>query len=385
MSCENYFKKIDELNNYYLDVWEDICNIESPTKFKEGVDAVGAYFARLAEKREWKVEYSRQPLSGDVVCITMNSKSEAAPITLSAHMDTVQPVGSCGTPAVHRDEEKIYGPGVLDCKGGIVGAFLAMDALYSCGFLSRPIQLLLQSDEEGGSKASNKTTIKYICEKAKDSIAFLNLEGYTEGDACIQRKGILTFKFTVNGIEAHSSASATKGANAIAEAAHKILEIEKIKEPDGITCCCSIISGGTTANTVPGKCSFYVNIRFATGEQQKYISERMQEIADTVYIDGCKTDLELSSWRYAMEYNEKNARLLEIMNRSFEANSLPVLKPTIRKGGSDAADVTVYGIPCVDSIGVQGGGIHTAHEFAYLSSLAECAKRLVSVIDYMSV
>ena len=50
----------------------------------------------------------------------------------------------------------MYGPGVMDCKGGIVAAIMAMEALEKCGFTERPVQLLLQSDEENGSATSNK-------------------------------------------------------------------------------------------------------------------------------------------------------------------------------------------------------------------------------------
>ena len=39
-------KIIDELNEEYVKIWEDICNIESPWNCKEGVDAVGEYFIR---------------------------------------------------------------------------------------------------------------------------------------------------------------------------------------------------------------------------------------------------------------------------------------------------------------------------------------------------
>jgi hypothetical protein len=101
----------------------------------------------------------------------MNPKASLAPITYSGHMDTVHPHGIFGYPPVRIDEEKVYGPGVIDCKGGVVCGFLAMEALQNCGFTARPIQMLLQSDEECGSKISNKATVRYICEKAKDSLA----------------------------------------------------------------------------------------------------------------------------------------------------------------------------------------------------------------------
>ena len=51
---------IDELNAEYVKIWEDICNIESPWSFKEGVDAVGEYFIRYANERGWKTEVFEQ-------------------------------------------------------------------------------------------------------------------------------------------------------------------------------------------------------------------------------------------------------------------------------------------------------------------------------------
>ena len=233
MQKDLLFNTIDELYEQYLSFWEDICNIESPTDYKKGVDAAGEYCIAHAQKRGWAVEIMENDVSGNVVCITLNPEAKAAPIAFSGHMDTVHPQGMFGYPAVSMDDEKIYGPGVVDCKGGVVAGFLAMEALAKIGFTDRPVRMLLQSDEEVGSRLSNKATINYICEKAKDSIAFFNLEGHNNGDACLGRKGIITFEFTVFGQEAHSSACAERGANAILDAAYKIIELEKIKEDAG--------------------------------------------------------------------------------------------------------------------------------------------------------
>ena len=211
-------KKVDDLAEQYFDIWEDVCNIESPTNYKEGIDRVGEYFASMARERGWKVEYLKQDVAGDVVCITMNPDTEAAPITISGHIDTVHPVGSFGTPAVRRDDEKIYGPGVTDCKGGVVAGFLAMDALSKNGYNKRPVRLLLQTDEETGSKTSGGKTIEYICEKSKDSVLFLNLESYSAGGATMSRKGIVSYRFDIEGKEGHSAKCATEGANAVVDA-----------------------------------------------------------------------------------------------------------------------------------------------------------------------
>ncbi|MBQ9805710.1 MAG: M20/M25/M40 family metallo-hydrolase [Clostridia bacterium] len=383
MDWKSISDKIDRLNDKYLSVWEDICNIESPTDDKNGVDAVALYVTQLAEKKDWEVEVIVQKVSGNPVCITLNPDADAAPISLSGHMDTVHPVGSFGSPAVRRDETRMYGPGVLDCKGGIVAALLAMDALDQCGFRARPVQLLLQSDEEKGSAPSKKETIRYICEKAKNSVGFLNLEGHTAGAACLARKGIVNFTFTVTGVEAHSSNCAEKGANAIADAAHKILELEKIKDAAGLTCNCGVISGGTVPNTVAGTCEFKANVRFATMEQYEWICDYVQKLAAIEHVKGCSCTVSQTGYRVMMEDCQRNRSLLDTMNRIFEQTGLPCLKASTRKGGSDAADVTAYGIPCVDSLGVEGGKIHTVHEYAELASLKSSAKRIAAVAAFI--
>ena len=379
MKCNEMFDTIDNLNESYVKVWEDVCNIESPTKCKAGVDACGEYFAEMARERGWKVEYFRQPVAGDVVDITLNPDADAKPIIFSAHLDTVHPVGSFGSPAVKIEGDKMYGPGVCDCKGGAVAAFLAMDALDRCGFRSRPVKLILQTDEEVSSMISNKATIGYMCERALESVAFLNLEGYSTGKACLQRKGTITFTFKVEGVEAHGSLCATQGASAILDAAHKIIELEKLKDKDGLTCNCGVVNGGSVPNTVPGHCEFKANIRFANSEQLSWVREHVKQIADTVHVQGCKCTVNNPKGRVAMELSEKNVDLLARMNEIFAENELLELVASKSNGASDAADVTAVGAACIDSIGVRGGKIHSPDEFAYIESLAESAKRLAAV------
>ena len=380
MKCEKLFQIIDELNESYIDIWEDICNIESQTIDKAGVDAVSAYLIALAKEHPWKIEVVPMERAGDAVCITMNPDAEGAPISLSGHLDTVHPKGLFGYPPVHREGDKIFGPGVTDCKGGVVAGFLAMDALERAGFTARPVQMLLQTDEEVSSRLSDRKTINYICEKAKGSVCFLNLEGGMKGKLCTERKGIVSFRFDVEGQEAHSSRCAKEGANAIVEAAHKMIELDTLKDNDGLTCNCAMIEGGKVLNTVPAHCSFSVNIRFATAEQLAWVEHYVREVAERVHVPGTHTTVTKIGFRIAMEYAERNYELLDTMNRIFEENGLTTLAPHKGKGGSDAADVTACGIPCVDSIGTLGGYVHSPQEYGYISSLATAAKRIVAVV-----
>ena len=380
MVCEKLFEEIEKLNDKYTKIWEDICNIESPTDFKEGIDKCGEYVVAWAKEMGFETELHPQSDAGDVVCITMNPNAEQKPICISGHMDTVHPKGLFGYPPVTMDGEKIYGPGVADCKGGIVAGMHAMEALKNCGFTSRAVVLLVQTDEEVGSRLSNKQTINYICKKAENAEAFINLEKYTRGKGVVARKGILTLLFEVNGIKAHSSACAEVGANAIAEAAYKIIEMEKLKDDEGLTCNCGVISGGTVPNTVPDKCEFKANIRFATEKQYEWVMDYARKVAEETHVEGCTCELSVCGSRPAMEKNERNYNLLDKMNRIYEENGIPSLEAFFARGGSDAAYITQCGIPCVDSVGVEGSDIHSEKEWAYLKSLAESAKRIAVVI-----
>lgn len=385
MDHKQVFELIDQKYNTYINIWKEVCDIESPTTFKEGVDAVGNYFIAKANEHGWKVEVLEEKVSGNAICITMNPDAKKAPVALSAHMDTVHPIGMFGYPPTRIDVEndKIYGPGVTDCKSGLVAALFAMETLQEAGFTDRPVVFILQSDEENSSITSEKRTVQFMCDKAKGAAAFLNLEGGTKGVAVIMRKGIIRFKLHITGVAAHSSqcADATgHGVNAIAEAAHKILELEKMKDPDGITCNCGVIEGGTVGNTVPEKCSFVVDIRFATTAQMEEATKKVHEVAAHSYLEGSSCEVELVSQRIAMEDREYNRDLLKRINEISEETGLPTLDGQLRKGGSDAAYTTAAGIPTIDNIAPIGGRVHSIDEYGILSSLKESTKRLAAII-----
>lgn len=370
-------EELSRLNKKYIKVWQDIVAIESPTMHKVGVDVVGAYFTRLAEELGFAVEILPCERVGNAICITMNPEATGKPIAFSGHMDTVFPVGSFGETPVRIEGDCIYGPGVKDCKGGTVAALMAMEALKNAGFTQAKVMLLLQSDEENGSKESGKATIRFICEKAKDCVAFFNCEGmHGEADLTLYRKGILRYTFKVKGIAAHAALCHSEGKSAIVEAAHKIIALEQYKEKEGITMSCGLIQGGTAANTVPEECSFTVDVRYSTNDEMLQADRVIKEIASTSYTGKTTCELIKTGDRLAMEKQPRNYALLDKVNAIFEENGMAVCIPAGATGGSDAAYTTDAGIPTLDSIGVYGKSIHTLNEVAYLSSLLTSATRL---------
>ena len=157
--------------------------------------------------------------------------------------------------------------------------------------------------------------------------------------------------------------------------------MEKIKDDEGLTCSVGVIRGGSVPNTVAGYCEFFANVRYATPAQYEEVCAYVDRVAKTEYIRGCTCEVSVSGFRPCMERTERNLALAERINGILAENGFPTLTPAFNKGGSDAAEITAAGIPCVDSLGTSGGGVHSAEEWMELSSLAESAKRLAAVIS----
>lgn len=383
MNYTETLARIEELSDEYVKFLMELCDIESPTDYKEGVDAAGRYVADKARIRGWEVEVHHEDVSGDAVCITMNPDAEGKPICFSAHLDTVHPVGLFGYPPSRIEENRLHAPGAVDCKGGVAAAFLAMAALDDLGFKDRPIKLILQSDEENSSITSQKRTVDFMEKCAEGCVGFFNCEGLVRHKAvCIERKGIIRYVFDIKGAACHSS-RCFEGKNAILEAAHKIIELERWKEDWGITCNCGVIEGGTVANTVAESCSFTADIRFMTEEELSFVKRRVEEIASTSYIGGTETTLTVKSFRVNMEVCERNVLLLDAVNSALKSCGIEELTALKARGGSDAADMTYRGVPVIDNMGVDGGYIHSDKEYAFIESIGECAKRLAAIALYL--
>lgn len=377
------FQAVESLKDEYVAFLKTVTEIESPTDFKEGVDRVGACFIRKAEQLGFRTEVFPQAVSGDVVVITMNPSADAKPVCISGHIDTAHPLGSFGKPTVQTIGNKMLGPGICDCKGGCVCGLWAMDALSRIGYRRRPVMLLLQSDEETSSAGSGRATIDYICRRAGDAAAFLNLETcYDQGSArglTLERRGVARFQFEVSGIAVHAS-RCYDGASAIAEAAHKIIELEKYKEVGGTTCSCGLIRGGTAPNTVPDRCTFFLDVRFKDQQGYERIKSSAQEIADHAFIAGTSCVLTEVSCRPAMELTQANVELFGRINEIMEKAGFDRFVMRNSTGGSDAAYTTAARIPTVDSMGIVGNKIHSADEYILIDQMPVSAEKIAAVL-----
>ncbi len=131
---------------------------ESPSHDREAVSRVGAIVAEEARRLGAQVELIPNKETGDHVVsrflpIHPSSLSlpPSKPILLLCHMDTVFPLGTLAKMPFREADGKIFGPGTLDMKAGIVICLAAIEELQNAGGLKQPVTLLCTSDEEIGS------------------------------------------------------------------------------------------------------------------------------------------------------------------------------------------------------------------------------------------
>lgn len=375
---ENIFAYIDSNKEKFLSFWEDICNIEGTAADKENIDKLSDFITAFAVNIGFAV--SRIPFEncGDYLVIDTNPDSEKG-CAFMAHTDTVHPIGAFGVPAVKRDSNCIYGPGVVDCKGGIAIALLAMKALSVNGY-NKNLRLLLTTDEEVSNRLSGEKGIEAIKSAVAGYKSAFNCEVGREGEAVVSRKGILRAVIKIKGISAHSGIDYANGVSAVREAAYKIIELESKSDTENITYNCGIIKGGTRPNIVPDECEITVDVRVRDEKGMRQAEKTLVDVTERSFVDGTFSTIEFISRRDAFLRNSDTERLFRFMRSVSEEYGLGELKPIESGGGSDSAYSQSAGVPSICAVGACGDYCHTLREFAYIKSLAERAKLLSATV-----
>ncbi|MBQ9806352.1 MAG: peptidase dimerization domain-containing protein [Clostridia bacterium] len=65
-----------------------------------------------------------------------------------------------------------------------------------------------------------------------------------------------------------------------------MIELEKCKDKDGLTCCCTTVNGGTKHNIIPGECKFIANVRFSKQSQLDEFIETAEKICADIRVPG---------------------------------------------------------------------------------------------------
>ena len=354
-----------------LNLLEAMVNMDSPSDDKSLVDKfvrfVGSQFLSIGGE----VEYVPVEKFGDQLVARFDGPSSERLLILG-HTDTVFPAGEAQKRPFNIVNGRAMGPGVFDMKGGIV---LILSALKALGRLSRPVTVLLTSDEEMGSGSSRAL----IEQEASRASAVLVLEPSLPGGALkTARKGVGHFTIKATGRAAHAGIDPSRGINAIQEIAHQILELQRMSYPErGTTVTVGLVQGGSRVNVVPAEAAVDVDVRITSNDEAARITQAVRALQPQV--SGAVLHIRGGINRPPMERTTDIARLFEVARRIGEELGLD-LQEGSTGGGSDGNFTAARGIPTLDGLGPIGDGAHALDEFVEVESIPERGALLAGLI-----
>lgn len=351
-----------------------LVEIESPTHDKAAVNRLGAVIAKESQKLGANIEIVPKAEVGDQIIARWGDGPGG--ILIIGHMDTVFPLGTLEMmPFLERDG-KLFGPGVLDMKGGLVVTLTAIAALRESDQMPvRPITAFFNTDEEMGSYESRDLIEKLAKDKA---LVLVHEPSEPDGALLTWRKGTGKFNVKVNGRAAHSGGEHQKGLNAIEELAHQIVAIQSLTDYEkGTTINIGSVHGGRAINVVPAYAEADGDLRIM--QTSEY--ERVERV-----IRSLKPRLKDSVIEVSCNMNRPPMPFDALMENTFD-RAYSIAKDCgieIKAGGSgsasDANFVAPMGIPVLDGLGPSGEGFHSEDEYILTESLSERAKLTAALL-----
>ncbi len=352
---------VKENREEIISLLKDFVELESPTEDRDAVHALGDMAAEL-----FHPFLPQKKVLGDEYRVYRFSKGKPKVVFLG-HLDTVHPKGSLSRNPFREEEGRIYGPGVLDMKGGIVAFYFALKFAEALGKLP-PLALILNTEEEKGS-AHTLDNMRRLSNGFKYCFG---LEPSSPGGKLkTSRKGVVSLKIETRGRKAHAGLAPEKGINAIDELIQQLHQLrEWVKVNEG-SFNIGIIGGGEKPNVIPGEAFAVVDIRFEEEAFAEKLREYMGEVSP--FKKGALVRMSFNSFMPPLQPNITQRKLYARLKEFFSSYGME-LEETASPGGADTSWFSKWGMAAIDGWGPEGEGAHSDDEFLYFSSLE---KRIV--------
>ncbi|HEY0537309.1 MAG TPA: M20 family metallopeptidase [Actinoallomurus sp.] len=292
-------------------------------------------------------------------------------VLLLGHHDTVWPLGTLASHPFTVEGGVLRGPGCFDMKAGLVLAMHAAAALPD----PSGVTLLVTADEEIGSPSSRAL----IEAEAAGRAAALVLEASAEGGALkTERKGVSLYQVTVAGRAAHAGLEPERGVNATVELAHQVLTVSALADRErGTTVTPTLMSAGTTSNTVPAAGELTVDVRVRDAAEQEKVDAAMRALWPV--LRGARLEVTGGPNRPPLEA-KASARLFARVTAHAAALGQPPPSRAAVGGGSDGNLTAGVGTPTLDGLGAVGGGAHAEDEHVLVPELPPRAALVAALV-----
>ncbi len=316
----------------------------------------------------------RMGLGGAVRAHFPHPLGDAPGILILGHFDTVHPVGTLEALPFRRDGDRCYGPGICDMKGGDYLALEAIRQLARAGIETPlPVTVLFTPDEEIGTPAMRGLI---EAEAARARAVLVPEPGLSGGAVTSGRYAIARFNIRARGRPSHAGATLAEGRSAIREMARRILQIEEMTTED-CTFSVGVVHAGKWVNCVSSRADAEVLTMAKRQEDLDAGVAKMLALAE----DKAEVAFEVTRGvtRPVWEPDAGTMRLVALAER-FHAEVGIGFRHASVGGGSDGNFTGAMGIPTLDGLGVEGGGIHTLDEHLFVPTLASRGRVMAGLL-----
>ncbi len=364
----------------------ELSHINSGSFNPQGVNDVGSKLLEYAQVLEAQVEilsiapFKHLDVKGEQQILPMGdairlTKRPEAPLQIffCGHLDTVFPIDCDFQTTTWLDDDTLNGPGVADLKGGLIVMLTAIEALERSPFADQiGWEILFNPDEEIGSQGS----ATFIAEAAKRvDLGLIYEPSFADGNFAGARKGSGNFSVITRGRPAHAGREHHLGRNAVRAMCDFVSALDDLNgQRAGVTINPALIEGGGANNVVPEMCLSRFNIRLEQPEDEQWCLDNIQLILDQINTrEGLSIEMHGHFGRKPKVLTPANEKLFEIACQCGSQLGLDLTwLPT--GGCCDGNNLAEAGIPNIDTLGVQGGKIHSSDEYLNVKSLTERAK-----------
>ena len=383
---DQHIKKIDTniILSYLNDIKEEMIDFlkilvstETPSSDPKSQDAI---FDIINEKlQSLDFETIRMPgkLTGGYLFAKPKNRIKHTPLQLMiGHCDTVWPIGTIQQMKLNSSDGKMSGPGIYDMKAGITQILFALQAIKKLNLdLEVVPTILINSDEEIGSKESGKTILRLS--KIVNRAFILEPPLGIEGKLKTARKGIGRFTLSIKGKAAHAGLDPGKGASAIVELSHQVQQLFALNDHEkGITVNVGMIEGGISPNMVAPHSKAIIDVRVLTMKDAQEISEKIKSLKPI--NDDVTIEIEGGIGRPPMEKTKRNQTLWTVAKEAGKQIGLSLEQATAG-GGSDGNTTSLH-TATLDGLGTTGDGAHAIHEYIFADQLIERTLLLVLLL-----
>ncbi len=291
-------------------------------------------------------------------------------LLLLGHLDTV--IEHSSHAPLRRDDDRLYGPGTVDMKGGVVLALGVARALAPRPETFAELTVLLVTDEEWRRDefVHVKTFASYDA-----CLCFEGGQLTSDGDEAVvvHRKAAGTMQVVATGRASHSGSAPDRGRNALLALAATAIDVARHHDPGGaerLSVVPTVVRSGDAFNVVPADGELLCDMRADRSKAFDAVCAAVPAELDGV---GLETKM-LRIWP-GMDSREATRGLLE---RAGARLGNPVIGCP-RGGASDASHFAPHIPLTVDGLGPRGGGAHTPEEFVHAPSLPQRAAVALAV------